>query len=158
MSLYLRVIEAHEADELLDFEMKKLSETIADEMERQIFAWNSRWRKESLMHYLPMGWSFLARDRSLKSSYSQEGALVGYFLAQPLLFFDGFTQNLWVEHIQFNTLEARDSLADLAYRLSREKHFQKVFFPNQSSIMNAIRSFKPESWGQETLVIKTAKL
>jgi hypothetical protein len=158
MSLYLRIIETHEIEELIDFEVSKLSETVTDEMDRQIASWNSRWRRESLNHYLPMGWSFLARDRSLESSFSKEGRLVGYFIAQPLLFFDGHTQNLWVEHLQFSALEARDALTDLAYRLSREKHFQKVFFPNSGTILNSIRNFKPEAWGQEAFVVKTAKL
>lgn len=157
MSLYLRVIQAADLDEILLFEQNKLGETIADEMEREIHSWNARWRKESLHHYLPMGWCFLARDRNLSSEHSSEGLLVGYFLAQPLLFFDGNTQSLWVEHMQYSTLQARDELCELAYKLSREKHFQKVFFPESQSVMNAVKPYKAENWDPQVLTVATTK-
>jgi hypothetical protein len=158
MSLYLRVIQPADIEEVLHFEKAKLQETIADEMERELTSWNSRWRPESLNHYLPMGWSFLARDRNLKSEFSEEGLLVGYFLAQPLLFFEGQTQSLWVEHMAYNTLQARDELCELAYKLSREKHFQKVLFPECQSIMNAVKAFKAENWDPQVLTINTTKV
>jgi hypothetical protein len=105
-----------------------------------------------------MGWCFLARDESQPSSFSKEGSLVGYFLAQPLLFFDGQTQTLWVEHMQFSTLVARDSLCELAYKLSREKHFQKVLFPESQTVANAVKSFKAESWDPQVLSVLTTKV
>lgn len=157
MSLYLRVIQPADLDEIIEFEKVKLKETISDEMERELHSWNSRWRKESLDHYLPMGWSFLARDSSQQSEVSSEGLLVGYFIAQPLLFFDGQTQSLWVEHMQYGTLQARDELCELAYKLSREKHFQKVFFPENQSVRNAIKSFHPENWDPQILSVQTTK-
>lgn len=157
MSLYLRVIQPADLDEILDFERAKLKESIVDEMERELKSWNSRWRQESLNHYLPMGWSFLARDRNLSSSFSSEGLLVGYFIAQPLLFFDGNTQSLWVEHMQYNTLQARDELCELAYKLSREKHFQKVLFPESQSVMNAVKSYKAQNWDPQVLTVPTSK-
>lgn len=158
MSLYTRVITKLDLDEIVTFEKAKLAETISDEMEREMKSWNSRWRKESLEHYLPMGWSFLVRDRSQKSSSSDEGLLVGYFLAQPLLFFDGNTQNLWVEHIQYSTLQARDELCELAYKLSREKHFQQVFMPESQSVLNAVKNFKSMPWDPKVLMMKTTKV
>lgn len=157
MSLYLRVIQMEDLEEILQFERAKLSETVSDEMERELKSWNSRWRKESLNHYLPMGWCFLARDRNLPSPHSQEGMLVGYFLAQPLLFFDGNTQSLWVEHMQYNTLQARDELCELAYKLSREKHFQKVFFPESQSVLNAVKTFRAQNWDPQVLSVPTSK-
>jgi hypothetical protein len=45
----------------------------------------------------------------------------------------------------------------LAYKLSREKHFQKVFFPNVSGINNSISSFKAEVWNPGVMHIKTTK-
>lgn len=158
MSLNLRIIQASELDEILEYENRKLSEMIADEMERTMAAWNTRWRREALEHYLPMGWSFLARDLSQASAHSTEGALVGYFIAQPLLFFEGQTQSLWIEHIQYSSLQARDELADLAYKLSREKHLQKVFFPESQSLLSAIRGMKAESWDPQVLSVKTTKV
>lgn len=157
MSLVLKIAMASEVDEILDFEKRKLTETIADETEREFAAWNSRWRQESLLHYLPMGWSFLCRDTSQPSSFSTEGQLVGYFIAQPLLFFDGNTQTLWVEHLQFSSLQARDELCDLAYRLSREKHLQRVIFPNSPAIQNATKHLKAQTWDPATLYIRTTK-
>lgn len=158
MSLYLRVLQASEIDEVLDFESKKLKEQYPDEMDRTLASWHSRARKESLQHYLPMGWSFVARDKNQPSSWSSEGTMVGYFLAQPLLFFDGQTQSLWVEHVQYSALQARDELCDLAYRLSREKHFQRVFFPQSQSIFNSVKSFKAEDWDPQVLLVKTTKV
>ena len=149
MSLTLQVIQTSELEEIFDFEQRRLVETVPSEEDRMFQTWASRWRKEYLEHFLPQGWSFLARD--------QDGSLVGYFLAQPLLFFDGQTQSLWVEHLQSNSLQARDSLTELAYKLSREKHFQRVYFPNNPTIMNSVRPFKPEEWNAQTLFIKTTK-
>jgi hypothetical protein len=73
------------------------------------------------------------------------------------LFFDGQAQSLWVEHLQHSTLQARDELCELAYRLSREKHFQRVFLPQHQSIQNAVRAFKPTEWDPEVMMIKTTK-
>jgi hypothetical protein len=157
MSLYLRVIQSSDLEEILEFEQAKLRETVVDEDERIFAAWHSRWRKESLEHYIPMGWSFLARDRNMATEQLPEGPLVGYFLAQPLLFFAGQTQSLWVEHMQFQALQARDELCELAYRLSREKHFQKVLFPESATVMNAVKSFKPTNWNPQVLSVASTK-
>lgn len=157
MSLQLRVAQASELEEILDYEQKKLKESFPDENERTFQAWHARWRKESLEHYLPSGWCFLARDSAQETSFSSEGLLIGYFLAQPMLFLDGQTQSLWVEHVQYSSLQARDELCELAYRIAREKHLQRVYFPNTKVILNAISSFKPEEWGTQALVVKTTK-
>ena len=149
MSLTLQVIQVSEIEEILDYENRRLVETVPNEEDRMFEAWHSKWRKEALEHYLPMGWSFLARD--------SDGSLAGYFLGQPLLFFDGQTQSLWVEHLQSSSLQARDSLTELAYKLSREKHFQRVYFPNNPKILNSVKPYKPEEWNPTTLFIKTTK-
>jgi hypothetical protein len=158
MNLFCRVIQVQDLNEILDFENKKLQESIPDEMARTLHSWNVRWRKEALEHYLASGWSFLARDPDKLSEFSDEGLLVGYFIAQPLLFLDGQTQSLWVEHLQYASLQARDELCELAYRLSREKHFQKVYFPDVSGINNSISSFKAETWNPAVMHIKTTKV
>lgn len=157
MSLFCRILQASDLDEIFEFEQKKLAEQIPDEAERMVAHWNSRWRKEALEHYAPMGWSFLARDPQIKSERSAEGELVGYFIAQPLLFFQGQTQNLWVEHLAYTSLQARDELCDLAYRLSREKHFQRVFFPNYSGLQNSLAAYRAELWQSDAWMIKTTK-
>jgi hypothetical protein len=149
MSVTICVIQPSEVDEILEYESKKLKETIANENDRMLASWNSRWRKEALDQYLPQGWSFLIRDGE---------QLMGYFIAQPLLFFDGQTQSLWVEHLQHSSLQVRDQLCELACKLSREKHFQRVYFPNISTLANSLGPYKPEAWNSQTLMVKTTKV
>lgn len=157
MGFDCRVIQPSDLQELLDYEQRKLVESVPDETERQIQAWHAPWRREALEHYLPLGWSFLARDRDVSNPQSPEGALVGYFIAQPFLFVGGQTQSLWVEHLAYSSLQARDELAELAYKLAREKHFQRAFFPNVSGIANSVSAFKAENWAAPVLSVKTAK-
>lgn len=157
MGLFCRIIQISDLDEIIDFEQRRLAETVADENERMFQSWHARWRKESLQHYLPMGWSFLARDPDLASEAQPEGPLVGYFLAQPLLFFDGQTQSLWVEYLSAASLQSRDELCQLAYKLSREKNFQRVFFPNNPGVMNSVGTLRPENWQSQILCVKTSK-
>jgi hypothetical protein len=156
LSLYLRVIDSTDIEMILSFEEKKLSETIGDPMEQKFASWNAKWRRESLEHYVPLGWSFLAKDKDTISS-DPEGTFVGYILCQPLIFLDGQTQTLWVEHLQYSSLQARDELCDLAVRLSKEKHFQKVVFPAGGSVANAIKSYGPQVWTPQMLQVKTTR-
>lgn len=155
MSLFSRIIQLEDLSEIIEFEKKKLSEMIPDEIEREMKSWSARWREESLRHYLPMGWSFLTRE---KMDGNSEGRLVGYFIAQPLIFFDGNTQNLWIEHISYSTLQVRDELCEIAYKLAREKHFQKVFYPESQSILNAVKGFKATNWDPQVLFANTTKV
>lgn len=157
MSLFFRIATLNDLNEIYDFESKKLQETVSDPMEREMQSWQAKWRKESLEHHLANGWSFLARDPQIQSSHSSEGHLVAYFLAQPLLFLDGQTQSLWVEHVSFSSLQARDEICDLAYRLSREKHFQRVYFPTMGNLQNSISQMKPQPWSQSAVFVKTTK-
>lgn len=150
MSLICRVIQTGDLQDILDLENKKLQEAYPDEMERMIAGWNSKFRVEALNHYIPLGWSFLLRDE-------EDEKLMGYFIAQPLLFLDGQTQTLWVEHVQYCSLQARDELCELAYKLGREKHLQRVYFPNENGVPNSIKTFKPETWSPGTLSVKTTK-
>jgi hypothetical protein len=152
-----RILQMQDLEEILEFEKSKLKDLPGDPIENEISSWNSAWRKEALEHHLPLGWSFCFRDENQSSSFSKEGLLVGYFIAQPLLFFDNQTQSLWVEHISYLSLQARDEICELAYRLAREKHFQRVFFSNSPAIRNAVQSFKPEAWGSETIFLRTTK-
>lgn len=158
MSLFCRVIQPADLEEIMAFENKKMLEIYKDETERNLQSWNARWRKESLEHYLPLGWSFLARLEDVDSEFSSEGQLVGYFIAQPQLFLDGHTQSLWIEHLSYASLQARDELCELAYKLGKEKHFQKVYFPNVSGISNSVSGFKSEIWQPQVLSIKTSKI
>ena len=157
MSLFFRIATLEDLKEIHEFETKKLHESVSDPMEREIQSWHSKWRQESLEHYLPSGWCFIARDPLIKSDFSPEGQLVAYFLAQPMLFVDGQTQSLWVEHVAYSSLQSRDEICDLAYKLSREKHFQRVYFPNSSVILNSISHMKPQPFAQSAVYVKTTK-
>lgn len=148
MSLTLSLIQITEIDEIILFEKEKLKETFLEEVDQELYSWNARWRKESLEYYVPIGWSFLVRE---------ESTFLGYFIAQPLLFLDAQTQSLWVEHLQYKTFEARDVLCEMVYKLGREKHFQKVYFPNEFHIKNAISNYKPEPWDPQSFQVKTTK-
>lgn len=158
MVLHFRVVQEADLDEIIRFELDKLKETMPDPIERELYSWKARWRKESMQHYLPLGWSFLIRDSDEKSEEFPEGRLLGYFLAQTFLFVEGMTQSLWVEHISFNALKVRDELCELAFKLAREKHFQQVFFPNLSGLINGVQQFKPEVWSPSILILKTTKV
>lgn len=144
-------------NELLDFENQKLKELYPSEIEQSLARWNSRWRQESLEHYLKLGWSFLLRDSGSQSDQHPEGILQGYFLAQPLLFLDGQTQSLWIEHLSYSNLAARDQLCEMAYRLSRDKHLQKVYFPAQNSILSSVNAFNATPWKPEVVQILTTR-
>lgn len=168
MTLNTRIMHITDLDHIIKFEKQILSQTVTDEMEREIQSWNSRWRSESLNHYLPMGWSFVAFDKpnhkENNSSHSTDenfDHLRGYFIAQPLLFFDGQTQSLWVEHFQCLDETAAQDLFELAYRLAREKHFQKVYFPakllQSPAIAKLADSWKSMPWEPETIFLKTTK-
>lgn len=144
-------------EEILAYENENLRKLYTSEIEQSLARWNSRWRPESLEHYLKTGWSFLLRDRDIPSSFSPDGALIGYFLAQPLLFLDGQTQSLWVEYISFKNLAARDNLCDFAYRLSKEKHLQKVYFPSLNNVKNSVNTYKASPWAPDVVQVLTTK-
>jgi hypothetical protein len=145
-------------DEILTYENSKLKELYSTEIEQSLARWSSRWRQESLEHYLKAGWSFILRDREIPSTFSMDGALIGYFLAQPLLFLDGQTQSLWIEHVSFSNLSARDRLCEFAYKLSREKHLQKVYFPSQNNVLNSVNTYKATAWTPEMVQVLTTKV
>ncbi len=119
MSVEFRVLTLSEMPTVLTWEMNKLAVEIKDEMERHFAAWKAKWRGEALEHYIPKGWSVGAWDGN---------ELAGYFLGQPLLFFSGDTQTLWIEHIGAQNSEVQRQLIDIACKYARDKHLQRVLF------------------------------
>jgi hypothetical protein len=130
-----RILQNSDLDSILQFEQELLKNTIEDQMEREMSSWHAPWRRESLEHYLPQGWSF--------GVFNQK-ELVGYFLAQPQLFVRGMTQSLWVEHLNAHALETRLELVDIARRLCREKHFQMLYILNPDHSVESIKTAKFE--------------
>ncbi|MCS6837607.1 MAG: hypothetical protein NZ480_02065 [Bdellovibrionaceae bacterium] len=148
MAWMYEILQQKDIDEILRFEEARFKEIFPDDIERKFRLWHSSAREESLKHYIPLGWSFKICD--------EDGHLMGFFLAQPLLFFSGYTQVLWVEYLATTSLKARDSLIELIYRLSREKHLQGVFFPSDDSkLVNALSSFKPIPWEGRIFIATT---
>jgi hypothetical protein len=112
-------------------------------------SWTAPWREESLNHYLPQGWSF--------GVWSEDNKLLGYFLAQPLLFLNQQTQSLWVEHICSPEAQILRELCETAIKLSREKHFQRVYLPTQMLQLSKLTGYKFETWNNNVTFVKTVK-
>ena len=144
-----RIAQPADVDSVFNYEYKKNFNYGIDEIENQIMVWNSFFRKESLEHYFKTGWSFLALDA--------EQNVVGFFMGQALLFMDKQTQSLWIEYISASNPEIYTELVDIAYRLSREKHFQKVLFSDVVQGQSLTKSFPFKEWERSVSYLKTTK-
>jgi hypothetical protein len=108
-----RILSANEAGEVYQFSKSRAPAS------DPFLEWSAAWRKESLDHYLKLGWSMARRDR-------QTGKLLGYALAQPVLFFRRQTQTVWIEHVEAENQAFAAELVDTLVRIGREKHMQRV--------------------------------
>jgi hypothetical protein len=144
----IRILQLSDTDAILKFERHALEMTEPDAMEREMREWHAPWRKESLEHYLPQGWSF--------ADFSGD-QLVGYFLAQPQLFTGTMTQTLWVEHFHATNEQVQAALFDVAYRTCREKHFQKLILREEESHSLKASDLRLTALEDKLLEIKTAK-
>ncbi len=149
MSLLYRIAELADVEMVFAYESKKIHDPSLGEIENQILIWDSHFRKEALEHYFKLGWSFLALD--------QNNQLAGFFMGQPLLFVDKQTQSLWVEHISADSNEIFTELVDIAYRLSREKHFQRVLFSKEIQKTKLIKEFPFKDLERQITYLKTTK-
>lgn len=145
-----QVLRLDDLEKIIHFEKSKLLNRIEDEFERELAGWQASWRKESLEHYLPLGWSF--------GLFSHTGELLGYFIAQPQLFVRGMMQTLWVERLSANGSEHSSTLIEIAYGLAREKHFQKILFHQEEDAVLPAIHFKTQSPKEQITEINTAKL
>lgn len=113
-----RVLAPSEAEEVYQF--SKARWLAHPESSKDLFLeWSAPWRKESLEHYLKLGWSMARRD-------PQTGRLLGYALAQPILFFRKQTQTVWIEYVEAETPGLAGEIVDTLIRVGREKHMQRV--------------------------------
>lgn len=119
----MKVLGLQDLPQVEAFERRRLEADPRDAVEKELDSWKARWRKESLDHYLSLGWSF---------GIWNEGELKAYLLGQPLLFFQGYTQALWVEYMSFSDAKLGEQLIDIVYRWSRDKHLQRVLFSSES--------------------------
>lgn len=123
MNSNYRIAQISDLDSIYNLALKKLKSSHAeiDEMDLMMKVWESRFRKESLEHYLKLGWSFIGLDPKTQQ-------ITGFFLGQPFLFFQGQTQTLWVECLVAETKDVEDQLLEITYKLARDKHFQRVVY------------------------------
>ncbi len=105
-------------DAIFEWEISLLPEELSG-IQKEMKSWESPWRKESLEHYGNLGWSFIAIN---------EEKIEGYILGQPLLFFNKWTQSLWVDHLSFKNDHVGLELLDTTIRWAKTKHLQKVLF------------------------------
>ncbi len=147
----IHVLQESDIPQLQEFERTILEEKIPEEVERQLLSWSAKWRPESMQHYLPLGWSFVVRDLKSKK-------IRGYFLAQPLLFLDGQTQSLWVEHVQCLESSIFQVLLEVAVKTAREKHFQKVYFKNESAVKELGPIPQSRPWAADVFQVFTTKV
>lgn len=136
MNLQIVILKPDDADKVLAFDHARLAAIHGDSMELEFSKWTSRSRREAVEHYLPMGWSF---------GIWQEQTLKGYFLGQPLLFYGGTTQSLWVETVAAEDSAIAFQLIDTAVRLAREKHFQQALFSDCESYVSLLKDLKGQA-------------
>src|SRR5690606_29694022 len=121
-----------------------------DDIARMQISWKASWRSESLEHYLKTGWCI--------GLYDEREMLKAYFLAQPILFMESYTQTLWIEYISFPDNETALSLIDFAYKYGRDKHLQRVLF-NHDEIFDKLElPFKVASSTKNYLEVFTTKM
>lgn len=144
-----RIAQLDDVERVLQFAINMNFPEDPESFENKMMVWDSSYRKESLEHYLKLGWSFVAFD--------SENKLAGFFLGQALLFVDKQTQTLWVEYVLAVNDEVKTELIDIAYRLSREKHFQRVLLPSELQNEKLTKSLPFQNWGRSTSVFKTTK-
>jgi hypothetical protein len=131
------------------FADRRLKLKIPDDIERQFASWKAATRDESLTHYLQLHWCFGA---------FKAAELCGYYLAQPVLFFRGMTQTLWIEELDAESSEVGHELAKLAFGVAREKNFQRALI-SPSGIFNAevLKGFTYQIEKAEMIEVKIAK-
>ena len=146
--LEVRILLATDADVIGAYARTKIK--ISDPMEAEMASWNARWRVEALAHYLPQGWSF--------GAFEPGGALKGFILGQPLLFYRGLTQTLWVEDLIYDDVAVAQALLDVAYRWSRDKHLQCLLLEARPDLQFVLHEFKNVHRADAPLIeVRTAK-
>lgn len=149
MEIEFSVSSLNDVDSVHEYAREQFGQLEKNEEKRIFASWEASWRKESLEHYLPLGWSFLARRKS---------QVIGFFLAQPMLFFRRQTQTLWVEQMMFDSSEIRDALIGIAIKVAREKNFQRVlFFDPSPSVQEGLVSWSANLLHDKIWEVRTSK-
>lgn len=141
----IKVLTSENLEEIYSFEMKRMP---GEGIEKEMSSWHMPWRREALEHYLPLGWSFIKKNGD---------KLQGYILCQPVLFFNSWTQTLWIEHVGAVDEETGREMIEIAYRWARDKHLQKVFLRRELPYIDMI-DFAPLVEEGALYSLKTTKL
>lgn len=147
----VQILTEKHIESVLSFERQLLDQnTEIDPMEKEMASWHAKWRQEQLEHYLSLGWS--------AGIFNEDYQLQAYYLAQPIVFFRGLTQTIWVEHFAFQDKRDMQTLFEVCYRQAREKHLQAVIIHNPSEPVEDIHDgLKIQKLDDELLMVKTAK-
>lgn len=148
-ALVFQVLSSNDIKEIYGFAEQAHALAFPDETERTFQSWSARWRREALEHYLKMGWSFVARH--------EDGRTAGFFLGQPFLFVRGQTQTLWIELVEGDSATTKDALVDVAVRVAREKHLQRVLFSEADELAQPLARWNPSALTESIAEVKTTK-
>lgn len=149
MDIDFSVSSLNDVDSVYNYAREQFNNLEKNEEKRIFASWEASWRRESLEYYLPLGWSFLAREQS---------QVTGFFLGQPVLFFRQQTQTLWVEQMMFDSAGIRDALIGIAIKVAREKNFQRVlFFDPSPSVQEGLVSWPAELRHDKIWEVRTSK-
>jgi hypothetical protein len=142
----LRVLRFEDKSSILDFEAQKAASN--ENPLAFMDNWSAPWREESLDHYLGLGWCM---------GFFEGDQIQGYVLVQPVLFFRGLTQSLWIESVRGATSEIFSTLFEAIIRVSKEKHLQQVFFHQTlfQDFESQANAFKIESLSEFSFVKTT---
>ena len=151
-----QVLSLPDLEEVYNYATSRLEKVEPDLNERMFKSWSAKWRKEALEHYMKLGWSFIARRENPETKKLEA---VGFFLAQPFLFFRGQTQTLWVEHVDADDESIKTVLVEIAVKVAREKHLQRVLFGEADKLSQSLKAWPatPLENEEHIVVIKTTK-
>ncbi len=142
-NLEIRILLPADQEIVAKFARERLEKTASDQMEVEMHSWIARWRPESLAYYLPQGWSFGA---------FQGEKLCGIILGQPLIFFRGLTQTLWIEELIFNEPGIGRELLEVAYKWCKDKHLQCVLIESGKDRIPLVDDWKQAHQTNEPMI------
>ena len=143
-----KVLTIQNLEEILKLEEARIAHF--NEIEKMTVAWKAPWRKEALEHYLKTGWCI--------GLLNNQNQIEGYFLAQPVLFMESYTQSLWIEYISYKNLDMFLALADFAYKYGRDKHLQRVLFNQDEAFQKVNLPFKINQNQKNFIEVYTTKM
>ncbi len=83
---------------------------------------------------------------------------MGYILGQPLLFFNNWTQSLWVEYVSYESENIAESLMDVSIRWAKTKHLQKVILNSKRNNIEFMQNKFPSFQEGDYLHLATTKM